>query len=118
MAQDVVPAPLGEVRLGGAAAGVALSNTATFTSLFRGTTLLRLVPRNEAGAAVIRYSLNPWLAVLKTTDALVAARNIPDGSYVTQDNNTGTNLSMNSFDTLANGDILYIGSHIPFRGVR
>lgn len=118
MAQDVVAAPLGEVRIAGAASGVALTTTAAFTSLFRGTTLLRLVPRNAVTAVVVRYALNPWLTILKTTDALVAASNITDGSYVLQDNNTSTTLTMNSFDTAANNDYLYVGSHIPFRGVR
>ncbi len=116
MPQDIVAGPLGEVRIAGAASGVSLTSTAAFTSLFRGTTLLRLVPRNGATAVVVRYALNPWLTVLKTADALASAPT--DGSYVTQDNSTGTSLDLSSLDTAANLDFLYIGSHIPFRGVR
>lgn len=119
MAQDIVPAPLGEVKAASTASGgTALTTTASLISLFRGTQLLRLSPRNASTAVVVRYSLNPWLVVLKTTDALVAAANLTDGSYVTQDADTSTTLSMNSFPIASNGGFLYVGSHIPFRGVR
>ena len=78
-----------------------------------------MIPRNFASSAVVvRYSLNPYLIVGKTTDALVAVANFTDASSSMQDEDTATTLVLNSFDTAANNDYLYIGSHIPFRGVR
>ena len=118
MGEDIQAAPFGEIRLAGAANGVALSTTAAFTPFPIGSQYLILSPRNFATAVVARYSLNPFLIVLKTTDALVAASNATDASRNMQDGDTGTSLSLNSFDTAANGDYIYVGSHIPFRGVR
>lgn len=119
MAEHTTSAPFGERRVASTAGGgTALTSTASFTSFFKGTNHVTLMPRNAATAVVIRWALNPYLAVLKTTDALVAATNLTDASEAVQDNNTSTTLSMNSFDTLASGDILYVGARVPFRGVR
>lgn len=119
MAQDIVAGPIGEMRVASTTSGgTALTTTASFTSFFRGTSFIRLMPRNVVTAVVIRYALNPWLSVLKTTDALAAVANLTDASENLQDNDTATTLSMNSFDTAANNNYLYVGSHIPFRGAR
>lgn len=119
MAEDTVAAPLGEVRQASTAdTGTALTTTASFTSLFRGTSFIRLVPRNAAGAVVVKYALNPWLSVVKTTDSLGTVAAMTDGSEVLQDNDTSTTLSMNSFDTIANTDALYVGFPVWVRGVR
>ena len=119
MPQDIVSAPLGEVRVSSTAdGGTALTTTAAFVAFPVGTDYVILTPRNFSTAVVCKYSLNPFLTVLKTTDALVAASNITDGSKNVQDGDTGTSLSLNSFSTAANSDFIYVGSHIPFRGVR
>lgn len=119
MPEDIVPVPLGEVKVASTAGGgTALTTAASFTSLYPGTTFIRMVPRNVVTAAVIRYAFNPWLVVFKTTDALATVANMPDGSANVQDNDTATSLSMNAFNTFANGNALFVGSLLPFRGVR
>ena len=118
MAVETHADAVGEVRLAGAANGVALTTTAAFTSFPSGTNYITLMPRNVVTAVVVRYALCPWLVVLKTSDALVAASNITDGSEALQDNDTATTLSLNSLDTAANGDFIYVGARQPFRGVR
>jgi len=116
--KDVVSAPLGEVRaVSTAGGGSALTTTATFTSLLRGTNWIRMVPRNAVTAVVVQYALNPWLSVIKTTDALATVAAMTDASENVQDGVVGNVLSMSSFDTLANGDRLYIGSRVPIRGI-
>lgn len=62
---------------------------------------------------VARFALNPWLTVLRTG---AGADALEDVSNEAQDGNT-TIIDFSSFDTIANGDALYIGSHLPFRGV-
>lgn len=119
MAERINADAVGEIRAASTAdGGTALSTTAAFIAFPRGANYLTLTPRNFATAVVAKFSVNPFLVVLKTTDSLAALSNLTDASEALQDSDTGTSLSMNSFDTLANGDILYVGSHIPFRGVR
>jgi hypothetical protein len=114
---DIHSGPLGEVRGAGASGGVSLSTTAAFTSFPTGTTYLTLMPRNASTAVVVRYAINPYLTVIKTTDALVAAGNLTDGSEDVQDGNTATNLNIDSLNTAANNDFIYVGSWTQFRGV-
>jgi len=109
---------LGEVKVASAANGTALTTTAAFISLFPGTNLLRITPRNAVTAVVVRYALNPWLTVLRTADALVTVASLLDASRNLQDNDTATVLNLDSFDTVTNNRFIYIGSHIQFRGVR
>lgn len=114
---DTHSGPLGEVRIAGASKGVALTTTAGFTAFPPGTNYLTLMSRNAASAVVVRYALNPYLIVLKTTDSLAAASNLTDYSVEAQDNNVATSVTLSSLDTIANDNALYVGSHIPFRGV-
>lgn len=109
--------PIGEVRRAGVASGVALTATAALTAFPTGTTYLTLLPRNAATAVVVRYALNPYLVVLKATDLLATIAAITDVSENMQDADTATLLTLDSFDTIANLDAIYVGSHIPFRGV-
>ena len=115
---EVKAAPFVEWRLAGASKGVALTTTAAFTTFPIGTNYLKLKPRNFSTAVVARYALNPYLVVLKTTDALGTVAAFTDASENMQDGSTATTLSMHSFDTAANGDFVYVGSPLPFRGVR
>lgn len=119
MTTEVIAAPLGELRaISTAGGGTALTTTATTIGLPKGTKYLALTARNFATAVVAKIALTPFLFVLKTTDALVAAGNLTDASDAVQDGDTSTTLSLNSLGTAAQGDFLYVGSHLPFRGCR
>jgi len=118
MTTDIVANSLGDIRIAGAAGGVACTTTAAFTSFHKGTNWISLTPRNfDAGATVCRILLSPYLTILKTTDLLVALTNMTDYSKNAQDANSATLVTLSSLNTLANGDCLYVGSHVPFRGV-
>lgn len=116
MATEIVPLYVGEERAVDAG-GKALSTTIAYTqlgALYKGN-LVTLIPGEFATAAAqVRYAFNPWLSILKTTDANV---NFTDYSYDAQDNSTSTSVVLSSQDTLANGDALYVGAIAPFRGV-
>lgn len=107
---------VGEIRaLSSAGGGQALTTTATRLALPDNIDSLELIARNLAGGAVVvKYLLNPYLVVLKTTDNLAT---ITDFSQEAQDGDAGTDITLSSLDTLANGDFLLVGSHLPFGGV-
>lgn len=113
MATETKTTKYDEMRLAGASKGVALTTTLALTSLPFGTKYVRLSPRNFSTAVVARFLFNPWLTVLK---ADTGAASILDISNEAQDGDT-TIINFSDFDTVANGDALYIGSHRPFRGV-
>lgn len=115
MATEIWAGPLGELRTASAAAGgTVLSTTPVLIQLLPGTRRLFIEGRNYSTAVVAQLAFNPYLIVLKTTDALAT---VTDYSEAAQDASTGTVLTLSSLDTLANGDYLLIGSHLPFRGV-
>jgi len=115
MATEVLSGPLGEVRAASTAGGgTALSTTSVRIVLNRGAKWLSLTPRNFSTAVVAQYLLNPWLTVLKTADS---GATFTDYSIEAQDASTSTSVTLSSIDTLANGDALYVGSHLPFSGV-
>ena len=74
-----------------------------------------MTPRNFAGAAVVRFALNPYLYVLRTQDALLTAPT--DNSHELQDGDT-TDVQYDAQSTAANNDFIYVGAHLPFRGAR
>lgn len=113
--QAVVSGAVGEVRGAGAAGGVALSTAASFTALPLGTNYVTLLPRNAVTAVVVRYALNPWLIIIKTTDAFASVGT--DYSEEAQDGSTSTSVTLSSLSTAANLNYLYVGAHLPFRGV-
>lgn len=116
MATEIIAGPWGEVTTAGTAGGgTALSGTAGRIFLPPGTKDLSLIPRNFLTAVVAQWLPCPWLTVIKTGDLLVAS--VVDQSYALQDNSTGTSVDYNSLDTIANGDAIYVGSHVPFSGV-
>ena len=107
---------LGELRAASTAdGGTALTTTATFVQLPLKTHHIFITPRNFATAVVAKFSLNPWLVVLKTTNGMTSEPT--DYSNAAQDADAATDVDVSSLSTLANGDFLLIGSHIPFRGV-
>lgn len=118
MATEVIAAPLGEVRAASTAGGgTALSTSAARIALPRGTKFIRLIPRNFSTAVVAKFNKNPFLTIFKTTDALATPGNITDYSDAAQDSSTATKVTLNSLDTAANLNFVYVGSHVPFAGV-
>ncbi len=117
MATETLAGPLGEVRSASTAGGgTALTGTAARIVLPRATKQLQLIPRNFSTAVVVKFNLNPFLTVLKTTDLL--ATTLTDYSEQAQDNDTGTDVTLSSLSTLANLDALYVGAYVPFSGVQ
>jgi len=115
MATEVINGPYGEQQVASTAGGgTALSTTAARVVLPAGTKAMQLIPRNFSTAVVVEWGKMPWLTILKTQDIGVT---FIDYSYAAQDGSTGTSVDLVSQGTLANGDALYIGSHIPFAGV-
>jgi hypothetical protein len=109
--------PLGELRAASAAGGgTALSTTAGLISLPFGSRHLFIEGRNYSTAVVAKIALNPWLSIVKTTDALAAVANATDYSNQAQDGSTSTDVTLSSLGTAAQLDFLYVGSHLPFRG--
>lgn len=101
-----------------ASGGTALTTTAAFVLLPDGTEEVELIARNIAGGgAVAKVALSPYLAVLKTTDLLVATANATDYSKAAQ-NATTADVVLSSLGALAANDAIYVGSHLPFRGVK
>lgn len=112
----VYPDGTGEIQtISTAGGGQSLTTTATRLALPDNVDLLELIARNlGGGAVVVKYQLNPYLVVLKTTDNLAT---ITDFSQEAQDGLAATDVTLSSLNTLANGDFLLVGSHLPFGGV-
>lgn len=118
MATEIHAGPLGEVRAASTAGGgTALTTTLTTIALPSGTHYASITPRNFASANVVKIIVNPYLIVLKTTDGGATATNLTDYSENAQDGSASTSVDLSALDTLANGDALYVGSWLPFRGV-
>ncbi len=117
MSSEVLSGQVGELRaLSTAAGGTALTTTAGYTQLPKGTYHLYVTPRNFSTAVVAKFCLNPWLVVLKTIVGMTSAPT--DYSESAQDADTTTQIVLSSLPALADGGFLLIGSHLPFRGVR
>lgn len=115
MATEIQPITLGELRsVHGSAGGLSLTTTLQTVGLPKGTRAVVLEPRNFATAVVARVAFNPYLLVYKTADSLAT---VTDYSDAAQDNDTATDVVLSSLDTNANGDALWVGSHLPFRGL-
>lgn len=99
----------------GASTGVSLSTTAARTAFIPGTDLLSITPRNLSTAVVARFNFCPWAYVFKTADLLATAPT--DYTAEAQDGVAATVVTLSGLDTLANGDAVYVGSAVPFRGL-
>ena len=98
-----------------AGGGTALTTTAAFAILPDNVSSIELIARNFAGGALVaKFNLCPWLSVLKTTDSLATATDYSDAAASA----TTADVVLSSLGTAADGDYLFIGSHIPFRGVK
>lgn len=120
---EAINAEMREIRAASTASGgTALTSTAGLISIPLGSEWIGLTPRNYAGAVVVRFSLNPWLTVVTTRDALgimgeSSILNTFDISEEAQDGDA-TDIAMDAISTAANNDFIYVGSVVPFRGVR
>lgn len=116
---DQLAGPVGETRaISTAGGGTALSTTASYVHLTPGTDALQMLTRNFSTAVVAKLGFCPWLVVLKTSDAFAAAANVTEYSSAAQDGDAATDVVLSSLDTLANGDSVWIGSHLPFAGLQ
>lgn len=112
-----------------AAGGPSLSTTLKSLAIPLGAEWVSLTPRNFAGGAgTMRFALAPRLTIIITTD-LLATGGIPRNAdptaistFPTQDisdemqDGDATDFAIDSFDTLANLDAIFIGAPLPFRG--
>jgi hypothetical protein len=110
------PAYIGNGRLLSAAdGGTALSTTRAFIAIPAGINSVIITPRNFATAVVAQVALNPFIAVIKTNDAMATAPT--DYSENAQDGAAGTLVTLSSLPTLANGGALYVGAADTFGGL-
>lgn len=115
-----------------AGGGTALTTTLALISIPIGSKYLSLTPRNFASAAVVaQYCLNPFLTVIATTTALggttqhgftelaeptsLSEFGVQDISVEMQDGDS-EDFDINSFNTAANNNFIYVGGPLPFRG--
>lgn len=114
---EIFAGTLGETRGGADSTGISLTTTAVFRPIPPSARHLAMTAREFTTADVVKFALNPYLVVFKTTDGLVAAANQTDYSEAAQDGSASTDVVLSSLDTAANLDFLYVGAHRPFRGV-
>lgn len=108
-------ATLGQLQ-GSTSTGLSLTTTATLAPLPKNAKHLFLSPHTFADSAVVaRIAVNPYLVVLKTTDALSAAPT--EYSEAAQDGSTSTDVVLSSLGTAAQSDFLYVGAVRQFGGV-
>ena len=93
--------------------GTAVTGLVTF-GLLPGTQYVKIHSRAFTTAVGLQYALNPYLAVLKTTDA---GATWTDYSSAAQDEDAATHVDLSGLSTLANGDAVYIGAATAFRGL-
>lgn len=118
---ETFPGSFHELRAASTAGGgTALTTSAGVISLPPNTNYITLTPRNFAGAAAVaKVAFCPWLTVIQTDGRLDAESDWAHSTDVElQDGDTTAALTMNSFAAAsADTDFLYVGSHVPFRGV-
>ena len=116
--KEVIAGSLGDGRVASTAGGgTALSTTAAFIRLPRITHHIDMFPNTFSTAVVVKYHINPWLTVLKTTDAMATAPT--DYSNAAQDlSAAAAGVVLSSLGALAAGDFVLVGAHQPFRGGR
>lgn len=112
----VINAPFEEIRAASTASGgTALTSTLTLVAIPANADWVSCVAHNFVGALVARLLFNPWLTIIMTTNLLSGEGT--DNSAELQDGDT-TDVVMNAFPTIANSGAVYVGSWLPFRGVR
>lgn len=112
---DSFPGAINETRTAtSTAGGLALTTVAQVVGFPGGTSHAGIIVRNFATAVVVKWLLNPYLLILNSANNLGSAT---DFSSPAQKNPITTGVVLNAQPTLANGAALYVGSHVPFRGV-
>lgn len=112
---DTFAGLLNEARIAGTTdGGTALTTAAQVVGFPGGTSHVSLFARAFTTAIVVKVALCPYLLILKSADALVS---VTDYSSAAQKNPVSTGADLSALATLANGGALYIGSHLPFRGL-
>ncbi len=120
----VMPPKRGELRAASTAdGGTALSTTVSgagdlntglgFTTIPFGSDYMSITPRNFSGAAVVKYSLNPFLTIFWTDDS---GGTVIDISDEMQDGDS-TDSAIDDLPAIANGGAMYVGALEQFRGV-
>ena len=110
------------------AGGPSLSTTIKSLAIPLGAEWVSITPRNFAGGAgTLRFALGPRLTIIVTTD-LLATGTQPGSSpttittFPTQDisdemqDGDQTDFAIDSIDTLANNDAIFVGAPLPFGG--
>ena len=115
---ETLPARINDFRSASTAGGgTALTSTKGLISIPFGSESLHLTPRSfAAGAEVVQFLLSPWLHIVHSTDLLVSPSGFTNHTEEFQDGDA-TDVTFASWDTLANGGVMYVGSEVPFRGV-
>lgn len=117
MPASTLPGNLGFPRLlSTAGGGTALTTTRAFIAVPQGISNLIIIPRNFSTAVVAKVSLNPWITVISTNDAMRSNPTVQ--SNAAQDGATGTLVTLSSLPTLANGGAVYIGASNPFSALQ
>ena len=107
---------VGEIRSATATGGASLTTTADAIGLPEGTRMISMTARNFATGVVCRWSANPYLLILRRRGTFTSG-NMTDYSSESQDADTATSVTLSSQNTEGNNNFLYVGSHLPFRGV-
>lgn len=124
-----VAAELTDLRAASTAGGgTALNTTSVVIELPFGSSWVDILPRNFVTAVVAQIALCPRLTIITTQDllattakhtgapALISTFPTQDISDEMQDGDA-TNFAVDAIDTFANGDAIYVGASVPFRGV-
>jgi len=115
MPQDTNAAYLGAPRRLSAATGTVINTTRAHIAIPAGIRNIVATPNTFVTGVVAQISLNPFIHIIKTTDAM--ATNPTDYAEQAQDGATGTLVTFSSQPTLANGGAIYVGAVIPFGGM-
>src|SRR5665213_521349 len=111
---DSFAGPIGEARVASTAGGgTSLSTTVALVALPIGTARVGMIARNFTTAVVVKFAVKPYLDMLRTDNNLGVT-----ADYSAQGQQPGgTGITLGVLDVLGNGGSLYVGSHLPFRGV-
>lgn len=112
---EVMPGGVGEVRaLSTVDGGTAISTTKVRVLVPEGVEYITAIGVTYNGAKVAQLALVPYLTLFITEDG---GTTFVDESSDAQDNSDSTDVTLSSFDSVANGGYIYIGCSRKFGGV-
>ena len=118
MATETKPTVTGEIRtLSTANGGTALTTTSAFILFPEGVKELMMTPADFVTASVAKFQFCPYALVVKRSGTFAAA-NLTDYTSAAQDADTATTVVLSSLPLVGSNGFLYVGSYVPFRGVR